>query len=557
MLIAWMIYAVAITTIIAGCALALDRVAEIWGFSRRMIWFVALTAAMAIPAGLALRPIQPQSSEQVIFSSVRRPQSNAVDVRAPLQTSPVVDVVRQSFLTRVIERFTSRPVWNRLAAVAWLAMSLVLGTTLCRGVVSFWWRRSRWSRSIVDGHAVLLTPDVGPAVVGVIRPRILLPSWALGLEANERALMLQHEAEHLRAKDPMLIAVAASAVALFPWNPAVWLIVKRLRLAIEIDCDRRVLARRAADVHEYGMLLLTVGARSGSALQLGVPLAEPRRFLEHRILAMTNARPSRPLLASVPFAAIALVAAVAAAQTPRPDSTLVVRQATPRVTFTRDHVVTTDQAIAVPPTPPPPPVPLPREAKRGLVPLMKSDVEQANVMTPLPAVRTPPLSIELIRAWIQARHPNVIAGDPHVNAVTIVVDQNNQYLASVADSVNLPGMFTDSVFFRTHGSLQPVSALAKAPLIIVDGVRIDSTAQIDNGQIDHIEVLKGKAAAEAYGPDGAQGVISISSMHPDATELNRLGFAPENIGQMSEFRVRAGVVGPNRMYIAVLQLKKF
>ena len=63
----------------------------------------------------------------------------------------------------------------------------------------------------------------------------------------------------------MLIAAAAWAVALFPWNPALWLIVKRLRLAIEIDCDARVLAGRRSDVRDYGMLLLTVGSRPGRA----------------------------------------------------------------------------------------------------------------------------------------------------------------------------------------------------------------------------------------------------------------------------------------------------
>lgn len=560
MLIAWMVYAIAVTTIVAGCAIALDRVAEIWNQSRRPVWLVALAVAIGVPAGLALRPETAPQIAPIVDASATgiERQTFQLDDRQP----PASPGARERFLT-IVSRSFSAPLWNRAATLAWLASSLALSAMLLRGLLVLAFKRARWSSSEIDGHCVLVTTDVGPAVVGVVRPRILLPSWALALETEERAMMLEHEAEHVRARDPMLIAIAAWAIALFPWNPAMWLIVKRLRLAIEIDCDRRVIAKRRRDVRDYGLLLLTVGARSGNALQFGASLAEPRRFLEQRILAMTTARPSRPLVASAPFAVIALLAGVAVAQTPQPDSTLIVRKgAPPRVVLDRgaDRVALLRDTLRIAE---PPRIPDVVAIERRATPKPLADVtmeEPPRIVQGVPLRETQPIPIDVIRGWIQARHPNVIAGDSRVNAVTIVVDENNNFLASAADSIeNIPSGKAPSILIRgriTADSVAVAPLPNPTPLFVVDGVVVDSPTQLDTIPIESVEVIKGQAAANAYGPEAQNGVIIIKSMRPDATQLRRLGVLPENIKEMTELRLSPGVIGPNRLYVAVLQLKK-
>ena len=509
MLIAWMIYGAAVTTIVAGCAIALDRVADHWHSPRRAIWLAALAISIVVPAGFALRPIRASQAPTGVDASAD------VERRiVPLAGTPglVRNLdVQKRFLNTLQQIRTIPAAWNDTAAICWLLGSSVLVALLIRGGLVLSLKRTRWSDAVIDGHRVLVTDDIGPAVVGVIRPRILLPSWALGLDHDERALMLEHEAEHVRARDPMLTLLAAWTLALFPWNPAVWLIVRRLRLAIEIDCDGRVLASRRDDVRDYGMLLLAVGTRSANALPFSVPLAEPRRFLEQRILAMTTPRPTRPLAASTPFIAIALIAAVAVAQTPRPASTLVVRPTT----------------------------------APGVEPVrVQPHSEQ-------------PIPIDVLRAWIQLHHPNIVAGDPHVKGVTIVVDENNQYVESVVDSVErVPALDGADVLVRgTLPGLQTFNAVGPHPLIIVDGVRIDSTAQLDSIPIEQVEVIKGRSAAAQYGADAESGAIIITSMRPDASQLTRLGIASENIKEMTGLRVRPGVFGPNRLYVVVLRLR--
>ena len=117
------------------------------------------------------------------------------------------------------------------------ALMLVGAMTLAR-------QRRQWREAIVSGEPALLSPTTGPAVVGLLSPRIVLPGWALGLDAASLDLILRHEREHVRAHDQWLMRVAVLAVTVMPWNPLVWWMASRLRLAVELDYDARVLGAR-------------------------------------------------------------------------------------------------------------------------------------------------------------------------------------------------------------------------------------------------------------------------------------------------------------------------
>ena len=70
--------------------------------------------------------------------------------------------------------------------------------------------------------------------------------WLLRRAPDEQRIVLAHEAEHVRARDPLLLAAGCAGVALLPWHPVSWWLLARLRLAVELDCDRRVLRRGVA-----------------------------------------------------------------------------------------------------------------------------------------------------------------------------------------------------------------------------------------------------------------------------------------------------------------------
>jgi beta-lactamase regulating signal transducer with metallopeptidase domain len=161
--------------------------------------------------------------------------------------------------------------------------------------------------------SVIVTDGVGPAAVGLWRGRILMPRWVLELEPTLYTLILQHEREHLRTRDPLVRALALFMIVLLPWQIPLWSMARRLRLAMEFDCDARVL-RFAPDVRRYASLLMLVSANRGSSRstsKLLTPLvymstASTRSSLRQRILVMTQ--PCTPTRAFTPWASVTAAA---------------------------------------------------------------------------------------------------------------------------------------------------------------------------------------------------------------------------------------------------------
>jgi hypothetical protein len=166
---------------------------------------------------------------------------------------------------------------------------------------------------------VRVAPRVGPAVLGVRRPEVVVPAWLLHASPEEQRLVVMHEAEHVRARDPLTLAAGCVAVALMPWNPAAWWMLLRLRGAVEMDCDARVL-RRGVERRAYGTLLIEMAGR-GPGLFLGVPaLAGSPSTLERRIRAMNARLPRFARLRATLLGVLALAALATACESPLPSS---------------------------------------------------------------------------------------------------------------------------------------------------------------------------------------------------------------------------------------------
>ena len=154
-------------------------------------------------------------------------------------------------------------------------------------------------------------------MIGVLRPEIVVPRWLLDRNADEQRLVVTHENEHVRARDPLLLGMAWAAVIATPWNPAVWYMLSRLRLAVELDCDARVL-RRGAAPRSYGALLIDV-AQHASGLQLSaLALADDSSHLHQRILAMKPTIPRFARLRASLAASLVLCGVLAACEASLP-----------------------------------------------------------------------------------------------------------------------------------------------------------------------------------------------------------------------------------------------
>jgi beta-lactamase regulating signal transducer with metallopeptidase domain len=170
-------------------------------------------------------------------------------------------------------------------------------------------RRRGESPAMLDGVPVVVTEGVGPATVGLLRSNVLVPRWVLALPAPQRRYVLRHEDEHRRANDARLLFAASLTLILLPWNLSLWWLLRRLRLAVEMDCDNRVVSA-LGDANAYGELLLKVAVASsrGPRLQpalLGV--GELERRLKMLLSPTPMRRAQRYLLPALAIALLALV----------------------------------------------------------------------------------------------------------------------------------------------------------------------------------------------------------------------------------------------------------
>ena len=261
------LYLITVSAVCAVAAWAADEGLRRVGVPTRWLWLASLGA----PAALLLAPLL-------------APSGTSASLGGPL-LAPVVELpgllVGRGFVP-----------WPGVAAAwttMWVLSSAGLAVVLLTGYRRLVRERSGWERTKVLGRDVYLSPDRGPAIAGLLRPWIVLPRWSLRLSEPELSLVVIHEEEHVRARDATLLALALAALVAAPWNPIAWWQLRRLKTAMEVDCDRRVL-RRAPDPARYGQSLIAVAGRAtGRSLGLAA-FTERSLSLERRILAMTSKR---------------------------------------------------------------------------------------------------------------------------------------------------------------------------------------------------------------------------------------------------------------------------
>jgi beta-lactamase regulating signal transducer with metallopeptidase domain len=98
---------------------------------------------------------------------------------------------------------------------------------------------------------------VGPAVVGLIAPRILVPKdFAERYSSEEQALVLAHEQAHLRRQDSRLNGLMAALQCFIWFNPLVHLAARLMRIDQELACDEAVVGRFPDARRAYAEVLM-------------------------------------------------------------------------------------------------------------------------------------------------------------------------------------------------------------------------------------------------------------------------------------------------------------
>lgn len=239
-----------------------------------ILYVIALSAALGLIAWLV---------EQTLPHTAPRRWLWFAAVVLSVTIPPIYVFNHHAIVTRTVLGDSS--VWSRISAFdpeilrVWRVVTIGLALW---GIVSV--ARLAWQFP-TRGGSLIVHPKLGPATVGLLRTRVVIPDWVLALPEGERRDVLRHEFEHKRAYDTQLLFIASLPIVVTPWNVALWWILRRLALAVEIDCDNRVLAGRS-ETSSYGELLLKVAASEASAPRMQPAFLGGRGMLERRLRHM-------------------------------------------------------------------------------------------------------------------------------------------------------------------------------------------------------------------------------------------------------------------------------
>jgi len=112
-------------------------------------------------------------------------------------------------------------------------------------------------RSIVTMRRLAADPSVGPALVGVLKPKLVLPAdFESRFDAQERELILAHETVHRTSGHTVVNGLVELARCASWFNPLGHLAALRIRADQELACDAAVIAARPNERRAYAQALL-------------------------------------------------------------------------------------------------------------------------------------------------------------------------------------------------------------------------------------------------------------------------------------------------------------
>jgi beta-lactamase regulating signal transducer with metallopeptidase domain len=191
--------------------------------------------------------------------------------------------------------------WSAAIVALWAMLSLLRGTQLILSAIRLS-RLANRATPLADDPALLAMIEGGraatlctsveverPSVFGFFRPRILIPPALIEkLSASELLQVVLHEMEHLRRRDDWTNLFQKAALVLFPLNPALLWVERRLCAERELACDDRVL-RCIAAPKAYAICLTRLAEFSMLQRSLSLALGAWERQSElvrrvHRLL---------------------------------------------------------------------------------------------------------------------------------------------------------------------------------------------------------------------------------------------------------------------------------
>ncbi|HUQ21048.1 MAG TPA: M56 family metallopeptidase [Gemmatimonadaceae bacterium] len=349
--------------LVAAAAIAAYFLRNRSAAARHAAWTAAVVGHLALPAITLLAPewrlpflptppwlapaaVQPVESQHTAVSPT--PDVTTTPTVTPAAATPVASpstTATPAKETTTSALSTTRFKLSRLSILAslWILGAIIVLLRLALGTVQVG-RLARGGARVLDGAWLSLAQRVAaglgitrpltllhgdrlgiPVTWGIVYPAVLLPPDANEWPEERRRFVLVHEMAHVKRFDALTQLAAQFAVALFWFDPLIWLAAHRMRVEREHACDDYVLRDGTKPSLYAGELLDMVRSLGGPSHERAAPafaaLAMARRSeFEGRMLAILDPHLDRHTLdrrsAMLAFAVVALLVLPLAALRP-------------------------------------------------------------------------------------------------------------------------------------------------------------------------------------------------------------------------------------------------
>lgn len=234
-----------------------------------------LSLPFSVESVLSLIPSRETVSPEMVYAA-----QPMIDSGVKLLDQAVNPVIVESFAPNPADSVNPLQGLNFIGGCVWMVgLALMLGYS----AVSYLRLRLRVreaalvERGVRQGRCV-----AGPFVLGFFRPCVYLPA---GLSEEDRPMVLAHERAHIRRGDHWVKGLGFLLLAVYWFNPLVWLSYVLLCRDIELACDEKVLKELGQETKKrYSMALLHCG--TGHRAVAACPLAFGEVGVKTRIKAV-------------------------------------------------------------------------------------------------------------------------------------------------------------------------------------------------------------------------------------------------------------------------------
>lgn len=205
-------------------------------------------------------------SAEVISPQIMYEQTPTIHSGIAVLNNTVNPVIGEAFAPQPGDSANPLQIWLPALAVIWLCGTLIM---LFYAAVSYVRLRRQVRTAVLFRDNIYLSEAVStPFVLGLIRPRILLPQYladegctfsASDIPSYAVDHVIAHEQAHLRRHDHWWKPLAFLLLSIHWFNPAIWLANILFCRDIELACDEQVIRNMdAAHRADYSQALLSL-----------------------------------------------------------------------------------------------------------------------------------------------------------------------------------------------------------------------------------------------------------------------------------------------------------